>query len=211
MPDAATEPDLPPRLRLGAAVDPELDHDLAWHDAEGHPFRSPLLQRAYYRTCDELERALQGFDKECLYFFGHAGIGEDRTPWLQLAGKLLKLRSMARDDGTPTLLFQRNLIVVFLNGCSTAPINALSEGSAVAYLYQDKQNQNRLCCLGSVGEVAAPFAAELARRFWERFFAGAPIGTALHQARVSLMAEHNNPLGLLYALFGEADTRIGNV
>jgi hypothetical protein len=215
LPVSPTERELWPesRLSVGAAVDTNLDTNVdknGWHNVAGHPLLSPLLDRADYQTIADLERALKGFNKDCFYFFGHAGMdAENKSPWLALSEEKLPLRRLATAQGQPTLLFNRNLTVVFLNGCSTAAIEKLRDGSALGYLlYVDDRNQNRLCCLGSVGAVPGPTAAEFARRFWESFLAGQCIGTALFRTRVEMMDKCHNPLGLLYALFGDAETRI---
>jgi hypothetical protein len=64
---------------------------------------------------------------------------------------------------------------------------------------------------GVVGtEVEAPplFAAEFARRFFQRFLGGQPLGELMLELRREFLARHNNVLGLLYAQYASGDIAV---
>lgn len=60
---------------------------------------------------------------------------------------------------------------------------------------------------GQIGPRAY-FATEWAQRFFIRFLRGRRLGEAFLELRREFMEKHNNPLGLLYAVHYNADTRI---
>ena len=51
-------------------------------------------------------------------------------------------------------------------------------------------------------------ASDGAKRFFERFLDGAALGEAFLDLRREFLAQHGNPLGLLYAVHCDGDTRI---
>ena len=57
-------------------------------------------------------------------------------------------------------------------------------------------------------KTPALFASEWAKRFFERFLDGAALGEAFLTLRQEFLATHGNPLGLLYAVHCDGDTRI---
>jgi len=94
---------------------------------------------------------------------------------------------------------------VFLNACAT---NA-------RVLLQSKNFVDEFMRRGARGIIATEctmpdtFAAEFAKAFYERFLAGVlPIGEALWQTRQHFLSQHNNLLGLAYALYADSQTRI---
>ena len=62
--------------------------------------------------------------------------------------------------------------------------------------------------VGTQCETPALFAAKWAERFFDRFFAGEAIGDAFLDLRREFLEQHGNPLGLLYAVHCDGDTRI---
>jgi hypothetical protein len=56
--------------------------------------------------------------------------------------------------------------------------------------------------------MPAVFATEWALRFFPRFLGGEPLGALFLGLRREFCTKHNNPLGLLYAVYCSADTRI---
>jgi hypothetical protein len=98
-------------------------------------------------------------------------------------------------------------VFVFLNGCETTPLNVWNKNSLAGLLCL--QGQCRVCCVTSFAEVPVAFGRRFGQLFWARFLAGATVGQALLGARRDLLDELNNPLGLLYTLFGRAEARLG--
>jgi hypothetical protein len=63
--------------------------------------------------------------------------------------------------------------------------------------------------IGTECETPAVFGAAWARRFFEEFLAGTkPLGQVFLQLRREFYFDHNNVLGLAYALYCDADTQI---
>ena len=54
----------------------------------------------------------------------------------------------------------------------------------------------------------ALFATEWAKRFFDRFLDGQALGDTFLELRREFLEQHNNPLGLLYAVHCDGDTRI---
>jgi hypothetical protein len=61
--------------------------------------------------------------------------------------------------------------------------------------------------VATVASVPESVGVQFARVFWPRFLAGARLGAALREARLSLL-DAGSPLGLLYDLYGRVDTQI---
>jgi hypothetical protein len=186
------------------AVDPLIDHS-GLHDDKDHPFAK--VTRSDASNIGDLRKKLVNFEGHCLYFYGHADHAElptQASSWLELQDVKLYVSDL---EPLRAPQFKNNPVVAFLNGCNTSPLTIWDDNTVVGYLCH--RGQNHLCCVASVGELPASFAAEFAKKFWEKFLiARLPIGTALRLARGSMLHELNNPLGLLYTLFGKFETVI---
>jgi hypothetical protein len=193
-----------------AAICDEVD-DEGWHDEPEHPFARLNGQLVSVRTAPELGTTLKKFDADCLYFYGHAYHEENDQPvacnsWLQLRGVRLTV-NMLRHDFSPAPNYSKRPVVAFLNGCRTSPMHQWHENTIAGFLCIN--GDNRVCCISSVAEIPEHLAAEFARQFWEQFsICYQPIGKALLDARLYILNEYNNPLGLSYSLFGRSDTHI---
>jgi hypothetical protein len=62
--------------------------------------------------------------------------------------------------------------------------------------------------IGTECKTPALFAVEWANAFFDRFLDGAPAGETVLELRQEFLHEHGNPLGLIYAVHCDADTRI---
>jgi len=181
--------------------------DKGRHDEDDHPFRKFSAQVRRIQSCAELATLLRAFDHECLYFYGHAN--HKRPPvqsesWLSLCEIKLYVSSLLPPDHPQ---FLNELVVAFLNGCRMAQLDDWDDKTIIGYLCHC--SGNRLCCVAPVAEVPESFAADFAEHVWTRFLIERkPIGTALVDARNATLNEWNNPLGLLYSLFGRVDTHI---
>ena len=198
--------ELPSDFQLLSAVDADVDDD--WHTAEDHPFSR--IKPTHVNSINDLGSALGNFNGHCLYFFGHAHHEDPPTQtssWLQLRERQLTVSNMLIQFNAPR--FNQIPVVAFLNGCRTSPLTKWNENTVVGFLCL--RGNNRLCCVASVGELPPAFAAEFAKKFWSEFvIARREIGTALLLARKHMLHNWNNPLGLLYSLFGRVDTFIKN-
>jgi hypothetical protein len=204
VPNLSSATALSGRCRIGAAVCPTVDTK-SWHDDASHPFhRKDKVVVKSYKSYLDIEQALRGFDQDCFYFFGHAGIEANHDPWIKYDSAQIWLASMSSGYDEKQIQFLRDPVIVFLNGCSTAPVSDFEHDSPLGLLIRD--GDHRVCGVGTVGAVPGPFAAALARLFWNAFLEGDPLGTALLTARRELAEKCENPLGLLYTTFGDIDT-----
>jgi hypothetical protein len=202
------------RIKLNAvpkiisAVCSQVDK-LKWHEHKDHPFKRLAKQIEVAPSISHLGEALRDFSGDCLYFFGHAYHSQPPVAtrsWLELVGNKLTVSNL-KIDYRPAPKFNKDLVVAFLNGCRTAPLTVWNEDSMVGFLCI--RSDHRVCCVASVAEVPASFAAAFAEHFWHSFLMEKkPIGDALLNARIESLKKWNNPLGLLYSLFGRVDTRI---
>jgi len=62
--------------------------------------------------------------------------------------------------------------------------------------------------IGTECEVPVVFAIEFAQRFFDRLLDGDPVGEGILSVRRHLVDEHHNPLGLMYSVYCDADTRV---
>lgn len=195
---------LPANPRIFTAICPRVDEQ-GWHKADDHPFSK--VETETTPSIFDLRTKLTDFKSDCLYFFGHAHHEEPATQitsWLKLTEKELTIDMLVSKQAPK---FKTSPVVAFLNGCRTSPLTSWNEETVVGFFCF--RGGSRLCCVASVGEVPASFAAEFAKIFWDKFLiTRLPIGTALRMARTHMLVEWNNPLGLLYSLFGRVDTHI---
>jgi hypothetical protein len=62
--------------------------------------------------------------------------------------------------------------------------------------------------VGTECKTPALFAVAWAKRFFERFLDGEPLGEAFLGLRREFLEKHGNPLGLIYAVHCDGDTQI---
>jgi len=94
--------------------------------------------------------------------------------------------------------------LVFINACESAELSPLFYDGFVPYFMA----KGARGVIGTECETPALFAAEWARRFFDRFLAGEPLGQAFLGLRREFYYEHGNLLGLLYALYVDGDTQV---
>jgi hypothetical protein len=201
---------LPTNPKIITAICPFVDK-VGWHRDAEHPFKQISCEIIPAPSAIDLGNALKSFEGDCLYFFGHASHPEEdpvaSESWLKMLDVKLTVAQLMQDY-YPAPKFNSDLVVAFLNGCRTAPLRVWSENTVIGFLCM--HGDNRLCCIASVAEVPAVFAAAFARKFWQQFLIEKhTIGHALLDARLQLFHEWNNPFGLLYSLFGRVDTYVG--
>jgi hypothetical protein len=62
--------------------------------------------------------------------------------------------------------------------------------------------------IGTECKTPMLFAIEWANAFFDRFLEGAPVGETVLDLRQDFLRQHGNPLGLIYAVHCDADTRV---
>jgi hypothetical protein len=198
---------LPARPKMVAAICP--DEDEKRHDASDHPFamHGQRIEMTRTPTTDELGNALKRFAGDCLYFYGHVFHPDppERTEsYLKLKDDELTVDWLARHYQAPQ--FDGEPILAFLNGCKTARLKKWDKESVLGFFCH--RGEPKLCCIATVAEVPRLFAFEFGKHFWGDVLTEQYIGRALLNARREMLHEYNNPLGLLYSLFGCVDTHL---
>lgn len=168
----------------------------------------PHLERELGAVCDALEgraeivcvadrlatfeRVLahlgEGFD--VVHFAGHVVADADGPALLLGDGRRLPARVIeANLAGRP---------LVYVNGCASAGTAAATAGVAHAFL-----EGGALAVVGTVADVADEHAATLATAFYREALGGAPLGTALREARTQAREQAaESPAWVSVVLYG---------
>nr|WP_044200470.1 hypothetical protein [Oscillochloris trichoides] len=155
---------------------------------------------------------ISGSDAALLYLYGHM-----RSPLRRPSGPTVDMDQMVIELTTPAQAISLEELrrvapvereprlragpLVLINACSSGEQTPLSFGGLVPYLL----DLGAQAVIGTAVETPIHFAAAFGPDVIGRVFgAGQPVGAALLAARISALAQHDNPLGLLYELFGNA-------
>ena len=209
----ASEPQLAISVNVNTAIDAQLgitvvaDQQAYWADAKANRQRVGLTSRA---TRADVVHALAdaATDDQIVYFYCHAesaGLADPGGPdasALVLSDARISLGELALDAPTTTLLRGRPL--VFINACESAELSpAFYDGFVPYFMAKGARG-----VVGTQCKTPALFAAEWAKRFFDRFLGGAALGDVFLDLRREFLQTHGNPLGLLYAVHCDGDTRI---
>ncbi len=168
------------------------------------------LSVAPRRTKDEVLGALRdGARDQLMYLYCHAitnapgDPGGIRGAALQLTGgERLTLGDLYRESPTTKPLPGNPL--VFINACESAELRPEFYDGFIPYFMA----KGARGVVGTECKTPAVFATEWALRFFPRFLDGEPLGDIFLDLRREFHEKHGNPLGLLYSLYCDADTRI---
>ena len=205
----ATIKKLPPMPSILTAVCSHADN-AQWHKRSEHALVKHNGSITEAPTVNELGKALAACDADCFYFFGHAY--QPNPPiqtksCLMLRGQSLTVDDLNRRYQAPH--FNKNPVLAFLNGCRTSPLHVWDKESIAGFICE-KEDQ-KVCCVSTVASVPASVAAMFGCHFWKLFLnRKLPVGDAVLKTRRVLLRKWNNPLGLLYTVFGSVDTRVGS-
>jgi hypothetical protein len=94
--------------------------------------------------------------------------------------------------------------LIFINACESAELSPLFYDGFVPYFMA----KGARGVIGTECLTPALFAAEWAERFFDQFLEGKPVGEIFLNLRQTFYKEHNNLLGLLYALYCDGDTQL---
>jgi CHAT domain len=158
---------------------------------------------------DEVKTALANpsLPDQLLYFYCHASSkslsqgGPDASALVFSDGKLT-LGDLAVFAPTETLL--KGSPLIFINACESAELSPLFYDGFVPYFMA----KGARGVIGTECLTPALFAAEWAERFFDEFLKGKPVGEIFLNLRQTFYKEHNNLLGLLYALYCDGDTQL---
>jgi hypothetical protein len=147
-------------------------------------------------------------DDQILYFYCHAestglnGAGGPDASSLVLTDARITLGDLNLDAPTATQLLGSPL--VFINACESAEMSpAFYDGFVPYFMAKGARG-----VVGTECKTPALFAVEWAKRFFECFLDGEPLGETFLGLRQEFLHKHGNPLGLLYAVHCDGDTRI---
>jgi hypothetical protein len=193
------------------AICPDADKT-QYHSEPAHAFKKLNSNITQVTTVKELGDALKNFTDDCFYFYGHAfhpDPPEQTQSRLELRGESLTVDVLKRlyKPAQVNKRFTKDTVLTFLNGCQTAPLNVWDDQSFAGYLCD--QGKWRVCCVVTVASVPGSVAAMFGHHFWKLFLLRKlPLGDALHKTRRVILRKWNNPLGLLYTVFGSVDTYV---
>jgi hypothetical protein len=145
---------------------------------------------------------------QILYFYCHAvskslAEGPDGSSLvLTTAENGLKLGDLHLDASTGRTLPGAPLVII--NACESAELSPLFYDGFVPY-FMDKGARG---VIGTESEIPALFAVAWAKRFFDEFLNGKPLGKVVLDLRQEFYQKHRNLLGLLYAVYCDGDTRV---
>jgi len=149
------------------------------------------------------------FFAQILYFYCHAGSksptesNEFNDSYLKFSdSECLKLKDL--ELYAPLQQSLPGIPLVFINACESAKLSPLFYEGFLPYF----MSKGARGIIGTECEVPALFAAEWAKRFFNKFLSGTPLGQTFLELRQEFLNEHNNLLGLLYTLYCDGDTQI---
>ncbi|SDD73045.1 CHAT domain-containing protein [Cupriavidus sp. YR651] len=211
-PEIASAPQLSVSLNFNAGIDAQMGADFVqsqrafWTDRAGR-IGVRVTDRA---TPDDFIGALGDpqTPDQILYLYCHAvskGLTEAGGPGassLALNEELISLNDLELRAPRDVRLAGKPL--VFINACESAEMSPTFYDGFAPY-FMDKGARG---VIGTECKTPALFAKEWAGRFFERFLAGEPLGEAVLGLRREFLEQHGNPMGLLYAVYCDADTAI---
>jgi hypothetical protein len=194
--------DIDQEMRLGV-VQEQLGYSAQLEAAD------PAIQVVRRRTADEVRAALaaEGTTQDkILYFYCHAATSPaPDSSYLRLSdGSTLTLRDLKLRAPTGRAPLPGGPLV-FLNACRSTELSPLFYSGFLPYFIR----KGARGVIGTECDVPAIFAAEWARRFFNLFLAGGrTIGEVLLYLRRDFLERERNMLGLIYALYCDADTQL---
>ena len=207
------KPDLSVSINLNTGIDAQMgatfvaDQRKYWNTTKS---ARPRLRVTARTRRDEVVKALASnrtADK-ILYFYCHAeseGLGAPGGPdksCLVLTDDRLTLGDLNLD--APMSQQLKGHPLVFINACESAQLSpAFYDGFVPYFMAKGARG-----VIGTECKTPALFAVEWAKRFFDRFLDGAPLGDTFLALRREFLDEHRNPLGLLYAVHCDGDTQI---
>ncbi|RAR48847.1 CHAT domain-containing protein [Paraburkholderia unamae] len=208
-PEITSTPSLNVSLNFHAGIDAQMGVDVV------------ASQRAFWQgragttiedreSGDDFIKALRQAQTpdQILYLYCHAvskGLTDPGGPGascIELTDRLVSLNDLKLRAPTDTRLAGKPL--VFINACESAEMSSTFYDGFAPY-FMDKGARG---VIGTECKTPALFAKAWANRFFEEFLAGKALGNVMLGLRDEFLKAHFNPLGLLYAVHCDADTRI---
>ncbi|MCG2624337.1 CHAT domain-containing protein [Arthrobacter sp. I2-34] len=209
---ATDRPDLSLSVNINDEIDTQMRADFVAR--QGRYWADTCRSRAGIRLTtrrlgNEVIRALQNeaTDDQILYLYCHAGAaglddpGGPDASWLKFSGNE-KVRLEDLNLTAPTDVPLRGHPLIFINACESAELSPLFYDGFVPYFMA----KGARGVIGTECKTPALFAAEWAKRFFDMFMDGVPLGELFLKLRREMYLDHGNPLGLLYGVHCDGDT-----
>lgn len=211
-PEIGSAPQLSVSVNVNAGIDAQMGADFVqsqrafWADRAGRGG----IRVTDRDTPDAFVDALATAETpdQILYLYCHAvskGLTEAGGPGassLALSEELISLNDL--DLRAPRSVRLPGEPLVFINACESAEMSPTFYDGFAPY-FMDKGARG---VIGTECKTPALFAREWAGRFFDRFLGGEPLGEAVLGLRQEFLAQHGNPMGLLYAVYCDADTTV---
>ena len=205
-----------PKLTVSLNLDREIDRDtghklteeqLDYWGKQAQQWSADVLVRETAASVVEALADAENAD-QLIYFYCHAAakdlneVGGPDASCFKFPGGALTLKDLKLRAPTRTPLTGAPL--VFINACESAEMSPLFYDGFVPYF----MSKGARGVVGTECEIPALFARQWATSFFDRFLSGRPLGEIFLELRREFLFKHNNPLGLLYAVYCDGDTRI---
>jgi hypothetical protein len=164
--------------------------------------KEPLLQER-----SAILQALEGLDPDVVYFFCHAWRDRDGAPNVYAPNLDFGKRGKGDIAGASDFAGKwTHQPLIFINGCGSV---AFSDTAPAALVTKFIQGLNAAAVIGTETTVWTDLATEVGLSFLSKFLAPQPMsaGAALLETRRELLRK-NNPLGLIYTLYGIAGLHV---
>lgn len=143
---------------------------------------------------------------QVLYFYCHGGVANN-APYVIVGNDTEDPNKIARDTlRTYAIQWKTPHALVFINGCHTTELKADEAIDLVNGFVETAQASG---VIGTEVTVFESLATRMAQAFFQELLSGAGVGTALRNARLSLLlGDRPNPLGLVYIPFALATLKL---
>lgn len=192
---------LPNEFKLSSAVEPSpmrLTLDKQKVLDSFHDRQEP--QHLYYFYCHHTKadgihnyRGYRNFDRSKLIISGKDALDES---------VIIGFTELFNDSAISA--FQKPP-VVFVNACESVQQDI---GNPLGFLFIFAYRMAAYPFIGTEAAIPAAFADDFGRQFVERFLQGQSIGRIIFDLKREYAEKHDNPFGLYYSLYGNANTRL---
>jgi len=210
-PKIHSDPQLSVGLNVSATIDQQFNvswvgnHKSRWEELAAKRRRISLFPRS---TGPSVVAALEdaAVSDQIVYFLCHATSGGadgnpgDATLDMGVGGPITlnRLKSIV-----PQTRFSTNPLI-FINACESSDLSPKFYAGFVPYFLA----KGARGVIGTECKVPVVFAVEFAERFFDKLLDGNQVGDCVLAVRRELVEQHGNPLGLMYAVHCDANTRI---
>ena len=206
---------VPPAVTIDS--DPQLSVRALFNDSidESMPSKPVAEQRRYWgargvtlsegaNVEDLVKSALaRGANDKVIYLYCHAEASakdSDDSKLIFTGSKSVSLGQLSVFAPIEDVLEGHPL--VFINACESGELTPNFYDGFVPYFLA----KGARGVIGTECKTPGLFASEWAKAFFDELFAGKPLGQVVLDLRRRFLAEHNNPLGLLYGVHCDTDT-----